>query len=96
MLSQLYLTLGDRKPSFLPGSGYTGWSMGMSVMGGQQSLLKELVRLFLGFGAESSVVLLATLSPPHYISLSESPGPTGAKRREGEEEGEKSSICWTR
>lgn len=57
MLSQLYLTLGDQKPSFLPGSGYTGWSIGMSVMGGQQSLLKELVRLFLGFGAESSVAL---------------------------------------
>lgn len=35
-------------------------------MGGQESLLKELVGLFLGFGAESSVALLATLPPPHY------------------------------
>lgn len=42
MLSWLYLTLGDQKPSFLPGSGYAGWSLGMCMVGGQESLLKEM------------------------------------------------------
>lgn len=96
MLSWLYLTLGDQKPSFLPGSGYTGWSTGLCVVGGQESLLKELAGLFLGLGAESSVALLATLPPPTTISLSRCPGPTSTKKREGEKEGEREEFCLTR
>lgn len=49
--------------------------------------------LFLGFGDESSVTLLATLPPSTAVSLSGSPGPTGTKRREGEEEKEKRDFC---
>lgn len=66
LLSRPYLTLGGQKPSSLPVSGYTGWSVGVCVVGGQESLLKELAGLFLGFGDESSVALWATLPPTHY------------------------------
>ena len=63
LLSRPYLTLGGQKPSSLPVSGYTGWSVGVCVVGGQESLLKELAGLFLGFGDESSVALWAPLPP---------------------------------
>lgn len=33
MLSQSSLTLGGQKFSSLPGSGYTGWSMGVCMVG---------------------------------------------------------------
>ena len=66
MLNRSYLTLGGQKPSSLPVSGYTGWSMGVCSVGGQESLLKELAGLFLGFGDGSSVALWASLPPTHY------------------------------
>lgn len=33
MLSRSYLTLGGQKPSSLAGSGYTGWSIGVCMVG---------------------------------------------------------------